>query len=264
MSRVFITGSTDGLGRAAAETLLAQGHEVVLHARSKQRASAIADLKSLGIVVGDLSSAKETKSVAEQVNAIGRMNAVIHNAGIYSERSRGSTPEGHATIFAVNTLAPFILTALIERPDRLVYLSSGLHRGGEGPLNDLDWKTRPWDTGRAYAESKLHVVALACALSRRWPKVFSNAVDPGWARTKMGGSSAPVDLATGARTQSWLAVSDEPAAKVSGKYWYQLRQQDPATQAIDPGYQDELITQLERLTGLPLPSGPLGEGRGEG
>ena len=251
MARVFITGSSDGLGRASAESLMAQGHEVVLHARSPQRASAIADLRprALGIAIGDLSSAKETKSVAEQVNAIGRMNAVIHNAGIYSESARGSTPEGHATIFAVNTLAPFILTALIERPDRLVYLSSGLHRGGEGPLNDLDWKTRRWDSGRAYAESKLHVVALACALARRWPHVFSNSVDPGWARTKMGGSAAPVDLATGSKTQSWLAVSEEPAAKVSGKYWHQLRQQEPASSALDPAYQDELITQLERLTG---------------
>jgi hypothetical protein len=69
----------------------------------------------------------------------------------------------------------------------------------------------------------------------------------------MGGSSAPVDLATGARTQSWLAVSEEPAAKVSGKYWYQLRQQDPAREALDPEYQDELLAELERLCGLPLP-----------
>jgi NAD(P)-dependent dehydrogenase (short-subunit alcohol dehydrogenase family) len=222
MARVFITGSTDGLGRAAALMLIDGGHDVVVHARNPERASAVADLarNSAGVVTGDLSSAAGTRSIAEQVNAIGRMDAVIHNAGIYSERSRGSTPEGHATILAVNSLASYILTALIERPDRLIYLSSGLHRGGEGSLGDIDWTRRPWDSARAYAESKLHVAALAFALARRWPAVLSNAVDPGWVRTRMGGSSAPVDLETGQRTQTWLAVSNEPAALVSGRYWH--------------------------------------------
>src|SRR5262249_14620632 len=147
MAIVFITGSSDGLGRAAAQSLLDGGHKVVLHARSSKRAATIASLasRSLGVVVGDLSSAAETRDIADQVNAIGRMDAVIHNAGIYSERGRGSTPEGHAGILAVNTLAPYILTALIARPDRLVYLSSGLHSGGAGSLGDLDWKTRTWD-----------------------------------------------------------------------------------------------------------------------
>jgi NAD(P)-dependent dehydrogenase (short-subunit alcohol dehydrogenase family) len=182
MARVCITGSTDGLGRAAAQSLLDDGHEVVLHARSTERASTLADLASqaAGVVIGNLRSAAEIHGVAEQVNAIGRMNAVIHNAGIYTAPRRGSTPEGHAGVLAVNTLAPFILTTLIERPDRLVYLSSGLHRGGEGSLRDLDWTERPWNAARAYAESKLHVVALAFFLARRWPGVLSNAVDPGW------------------------------------------------------------------------------------
>ena len=203
MARIFITGSTDGLGRAAARSLLDDGHDVFLHARSTERASTLADLASqaAGVVIGDLRSAAEIHRIAEQVNAIGRMNAVIHNAGIYTAPRRGSTPEGHAGILAVNTLAPFMLTALIERPDRLVYLSSGLHRGGEGSLRDLDWTERPWNPARAYAESKLHVVALAFFLARRWPGVLSNAVDPGWARTRMGGASAPVDIHGTAHTE---------------------------------------------------------------
>jgi NAD(P)-dependent dehydrogenase (short-subunit alcohol dehydrogenase family) len=255
MAIVFITGSSDGLGRAAAQSLLDAGHKVVLHARSAKRAATIANLasRSAGVVVGDLSSAAETLDIADQVNAIGRMDAVIHNAGIYSERSRGSTPEGHASILAVNTLAPYILTALIARPDRLVYLSSGLHSGGAGSLGDLDWKTRTWDPGKAYAESKLHVVALAFALARRWPKVLSNAVNPGWVRTKMGGSGAPVDLDTGQRTQSWLAVSDEPAALVSGRYWHHMRQEQPASEASDPNFGEQLIVKLADLTGVTLP-----------
>jgi NAD(P)-dependent dehydrogenase (short-subunit alcohol dehydrogenase family) len=167
MARIFITGSTDGLGRDAAQTLMEDGHQVVLHARSRERAEAIGDLasRSAGVVIGDLSSAAETRKIAEQVNAIGRMNAVIHNAGIYKERSRNATPEGHARILAVNTLAPYMLTALIERPRRLIYLSSGLHRGGGGPLRDIDWVESRWDMSRAYSESKLSIAALAFAVA---------------------------------------------------------------------------------------------------
>jgi NAD(P)-dependent dehydrogenase (short-subunit alcohol dehydrogenase family) len=254
MSRIFITGSTDGLGRAAAESLLNDGHQVVLHARSRQRAGALADIapRSAGVVIGDLSSAAETRSIAAQVNAIGRMDAVIHNAGIYREQERGATPEGHATILAVNTLAPYMLTALIERPDRLIYLSSSEHYSGGGPLRDIDWKERRWDSARAYAESKLYLVALAMALARRWPDVLSNAVDPGWARSRMGGPSAPISLETGQRTQSWLAASDDPAAKVSGRYWYQQRQQQPASEPMETSFQDQLIAELHRLTGVAL------------
>src|SRR5689334_22625267 len=140
MAIVFISGSTDGLGSAAAQSLLDRGHRVVLHARSKDRAKAIADLasRSAGLVVGDLRSAAEIRSIADQVNVIARMDAIIHNAAVYPERSRGSTPEGHAGTLAVNTLAPYMLTALIARPGRLVYISSGLHRSGEGSLSDVD------------------------------------------------------------------------------------------------------------------------------
>jgi NAD(P)-dependent dehydrogenase (short-subunit alcohol dehydrogenase family) len=256
MARIFITGSTDGLGRAAARVLLDGGHKVVLHARTEDRASAVNDLASAGadVVVGDLRSATETRSVADQVNALGHMDAVIHNAGIYTIQQRGATPEGHATTLAVNTLAPYILTALMERPHRLVFLSSGLHRGGEGSLRDIDWTQRSWDTGRAYAESKLQVVALAFALARRWPGVLSNAVDPGWVRTRMGGAGAPVDLETGARTQSWLAVSEETEAKVSGRYWHHQRQQTPAGEATEPAFQDQLLERLAELTGITLPA----------
>jgi len=251
MAHIFVTGSTDGLGRAAAQSLIDDGHHVVLHARSAERASAIGDLAShsAGVVIGDLSSAAETRSIAQQVNAMGRMDAIIHNAGIYRERTRGPTPEGHPTMLAVNTLAPYLLTALIERPDRLIYLSSSEHYAGNGPLRDIAWTKRPWDSARAYGESKLYITALAFALARRWPEVLSNAVDPGWARTRMGGPSAPVSIDAGQRTQSWLAVSNDPAALVSGRYWYHLHQQQPASEVMDSAFQDQLIAEL---TGVAL------------
>jgi NAD(P)-dependent dehydrogenase (short-subunit alcohol dehydrogenase family) len=254
MRRIFITGSTDGLGRAAAQALIDEGHQVVLHARSKQRAAALADLapRSAGVVVGDLGSAVETHAIADQVNRIGRMDAVIHNAGIYREPNRGPTPEGHAKVLAVNTLAPYLLTKLIERPDRLIYLSSGMHRAGEDSLRDIDWTERRWNTNQAYADSKLFVTTLAMAVARRWPKVRSSAVDPGWVPTKMGGAGAPDDLKEGHLTQTWLAVSDDPAAKITGGFWHHRKQQKPAAPALDAGFQDKLIARLAELTGVAL------------
>jgi NAD(P)-dependent dehydrogenase (short-subunit alcohol dehydrogenase family) len=254
MRRVFITGSTDGLGRGAAQTLIAEGHQVVLHARSKERAAALSDLapKAAGIVIGDLASAAQTRSLAEPVIKLGRMDAVIHNAGIFREPARGNTPEGHAKVLAVNVLAPFMLTALIQRPDRLVYLSSSMHRGGEGPLDDIDWSKRSWDTYRAYSESKLYVTALAFAVARQWPQVLSNAVDPGWVPTKMGGRGAPDDLEQGHLTQTWLAASDDAAAKSSGGLWHHRKRQQPAAQSLDVRFQDELVAKLTTITGVKL------------
>lgn len=254
MSRIFITGSTDGLGLAAARTLMDEGHEVVLHARSPERAATLSDMaaRSAGVVIGDLSSAAETRAIAEQVRRIGRMDAVIHNAGIYREPGRGTTPEGHAKTLAVNTLAPYMLTAMSERPDRLIYLSSGMHRGAEGSLTDIDWVDRRWEPSLAYSESKLYVTALALTIARRWAGVLSNAVDPGWVPTRMGGRGAPDDLSLGHLTQTWLAVSEDPAAKVSGGYWYHRKRQRPAPQALDPEFQDRLMVRLHELTGVRL------------
>jgi NAD(P)-dependent dehydrogenase (short-subunit alcohol dehydrogenase family) len=254
VSRVFITGSTDGLGRAAARLLIDEGHDVLLHARNRERAAAVADLApcAAGVVIGDLSSAAETRRLADHVNDVGRMDAVVHNAGIYLEPSRGSTPEGHATTLAVNTLAPYMLTALIGRPDRLVYLSSGMHLGGAGSLRDIDWTERRWNAAQAYSESKLQVIALAITVAQAWPAVLSNSVDPGWVPTKMGGPWASDDLEMGYLTQTWLAVSDEAAATVTGGYWYHRQRQRPAREAADPAFQRKLMDRLAGLTGIAL------------
>lgn len=254
MSRIFITGSSDGLGLAAARTLIGEGHDVVLHARSKERTAAIAAdaRRAAGVMIGDLSSAAQTRALAEAVNKIGRMDAVIHNAGVYQEPSRGSTPEGHAKTLAVNTLAPYLLTALIERPRRLVYLSSGMHLDASGSLRDIDWTQRRWEPNAAYSESKLFVTTLAFAVARHWPEVLSNAVDPGWVPTKMGGPGAPDDLTQGHLTQTWLATSKDAAAHVSGRYWHHRQQRQAAEQAIDVDFQDRLMAKLAAITGVAL------------
>lgn len=254
MARIFITGSTDGLGLAAARTLLNQGHEVLLHARTRARVAALDDLapQAAGVVVGDLGSAAETRDLAEQVNALGRMDAVIHNAGVYLAPGRVATAEGHSRTLAVNVLAPYILTGLIERPGRLIYVSSGMHHGAGGNLQDIDWTGRRWNASAAYSESKLHVSALSASIARHWPDVLSNSVDPGWVPTRMGGAGAPDDLAMGHDTQSWLAVSNDPDALASGKYWHHRRQRRPDPKVLDTDFQDRLTEKLAELTGLIL------------
>ena len=188
------------------------------------------------------------------MNELGSFDAVIHNAGVgYREVRRIETEDGLPHVFAVNTLAPYILTALIHRPKRLVYLSSGLHQSGDASLKDLAWKERPWRGQQAYSDSKLHDVILAFAIARLWPDVFSNALEPGWVPTKMGGQNAPDDLAQGYQTQAWLAVSEEPEAKVTGEYFYHLRPRKPNQAARDHGKQEILLEACERFSGVQVP-----------
>ncbi|HEY0373492.1 MAG TPA: SDR family NAD(P)-dependent oxidoreductase [Amnibacterium sp.] len=243
MARVLITGSADGLGRAAAETLLRDGHDVIVHARSRDRLTAVQPLLDGGAdgVTGDLGDLEQTRSVADQVNALGHVDAVIHNAGVSSGTG----------VLPVNVVAPFVLTASIALPRRLIYLSSDLHRGGRADLSRIDWSGR----GRSgsYSDSKLFVTALAFAVARRLPDVASNAVNPGWVPTRMGGPGAPDDLRLGHRTQEWLATSDDPEARSTGGYWFHQQRHRSHPAAQDPRFQDELVASLEAHTGMALP-----------
>lgn len=255
MARVFITGSSDGLGRMAAQLLIEEGHSVVLHARSEERTKeALAAVPGAETcMTGDLSSMAQTRKVAEQVNALGSFDAVIHNAGVgYQSPKRIVTEDGLPRELAVNTIAPYILTALIQRPKRLIYLSSGLHRNGDPSLKDLLWEQRPWQGQQAYSDTKLHDVLLAFAIARRWPDVLSNALEPGWVATKMGGANAPDDLTEGYRTQAWLAVSDDAAARASGGYFYHMRPREPNRAARDEKRQEKLIEACRQISGVAL------------
>ncbi|MDA8098910.1 MAG: SDR family NAD(P)-dependent oxidoreductase [Nitrospiraceae bacterium] len=254
MARIFITGSADGLGLMEARMLAAQGHEVVLHGRNEQRAKdALSRVPgAVTALAADLSSIAETRSLAEEVNDLGSFDAVIHNAGVYHVPHNSRTVDGLPEIFAVNSLAPYILTCLIRRPKRLVYTSSGLHRGGDGALRDLA-SGEAEKVASNYADTKLHMVILAFAVARKWPEVLSNAMEPGWAATKMGGAGAPVSVEDGSRTQVWLAVSRDREALVSGRYFHHLRPGSFHPAAADPAVQEKYLSLCGRLSGIVFP-----------
>jgi NAD(P)-dependent dehydrogenase (short-subunit alcohol dehydrogenase family) len=255
MARVFITGSSDGLGLMVGRLLADQGHEVVLHARSDARAADARKAlpKAEAVVVGDLATIAAVKDVAAQVNALGRLDAVVHNAAVGFKEGHRATSDGVPHVFAINTLAPYVLTALIERPKRLVYLSSGMHERANAHLDDILWRKRRWDGSSAYAESKLHDVLLAFAVARLWPDALSNAMTPGWVATKMGGAGAPDDLNQAHLTQGWLATSDDPAARTTGGYFYHLKRREPNPETRDIALQDKLIAICREVSGVEMP-----------
>jgi NAD(P)-dependent dehydrogenase (short-subunit alcohol dehydrogenase family) len=239
MARIFITGSADGLGQLAAKELVRQGHQVVLHGRNEQRATdAWKNIPGAETALAaDLSSIAETKALAAEVNKLGSFDAIIHNAGVYQLA---------AQILHVNTLAPYILTCLIHPPKRLIYMSSGMHSGGDATLSGLKGPS----SRVSYADSKLHDLILAKAVARKWTGIYSNAVDPGWVPTKMGGAGAPDDLEQGFQTQVWLAVSNDPEALVSGHYFHHRRQGKYQLQVDDTDVQDRLLELCAHLSGV--------------
>ena len=243
MARIFITGSADGLGQLAARSLVEQGHQVVLHARNSERGRYAKQNvpEAEHVITGNLSNIEETKNVAHEANALGQFDAVIHNAGVYQASPR--------EILLVNTIAPYILTCLISRPRRLIYLSSGMHLQGRANLENLNLDSR----SISYSDSKLHVVLLSMAVARHWPDVYSNAVDPGWVPTKMGGRGAPDDLQRGYETQTWLAVSNDSGAQVSGRYFFHRTERRFNPQASDIMLQERLLSFCGDITGIPFP-----------
>jgi NAD(P)-dependent dehydrogenase (short-subunit alcohol dehydrogenase family) len=253
MARTFITGSSTGLGLLAGQRLTEQGHAVVLHARDDRRASdARAELPNAeSVLVGDIETIAGAVALAEKVNALGRFDAVIHNAGIYGGGER-TTSDGLRAVFAVNVLAPYILTSLVTPPERLVYLSSSMHLGAGANLDDVQWQHRRWAESTAYSESKLHVLLFAFAVARLWPDVKANGVDPGWVPTRMGGQGATDDLLQGCLTQVELAVptTDGPLANATGKYFHHLAEKKADPQSRDGALQDQLLALCAGASGI--------------
>lgn len=249
-----MTGSSDGIGLETARQLVAAGHRVVLHARSADRAreAAAAVPEAAGVAVGDLSTIAGARAAGENAADQGPYDAIIHNAGVGSRTARQVTADGLERIFAVNVLAPYVLTAVMPVPQRMVYLASGLHTAGRVRLDDLQYERRPWDGLQAYSDSKLYDVMLAFAVARRWQRARINAVDPGWIKTKLAGPGAPGELPEGADTQVWLATSDEPGAVVTGAYLKRRRELHANPAAYDTRLQEALLAACAQLSGEEL------------
>jgi NAD(P)-dependent dehydrogenase (short-subunit alcohol dehydrogenase family) len=248
MARILITGSSDGLGLLAAQRLVQRGHSVVLHARNSQRAkdALAACPQAENVVTADISSLSETKRLAQDVNKLGPFDCIIHNAGLYRGPFR-KTPEGIPALFAVNTIAPYVLANLITRPKRLVFLSSERHRKGDSSLKDFLWTQRgesAWDEAAAYEDSKLHNVMLAKAFARHWPDTKINAMDPGWVPTKMGGTGAPAKLEHAIETYIMLAEGVEPDSQKTGRYFRPSKREENAEPTSEDEIAQEKLLQL--------------------
>lgn len=229
----MVTGASTGLGLHTAQALSAAGHEVVGHVRDRSRVPEPAAQAWVGVVHADLTDLGQLRDLARRADEHGPFDAVIHNAGVLHP------PDA----LLVNTVAPYVLTALMARPARLIYLSSGMHRSGSADLRGLD-------RGNAsYSDSKLWVTALSMAFAARWHGTVSHAVDPGWVPTRMGGRHAPDDLTAGHETQVWLATADD-LAPATGGYWHHRTPQRPHPAALDRRFQDQLLDALAARTGV--------------
>ena len=235
MALILITGASRGLGRNAAAALADDGHDVVIHVRDRAFTDPAGATRWKGTVVGDLAELDGIRSVARHASEFGRFAAIVHSAGTMDSRDG----------VMVNTVAPYALTALLEKPDRLIYLSSSMHRSGSQDLRRLAAGTA------SYSDSKLWVTTLAMALTSRWKGTSSHAVDPGWVPTRMGGPGAPDDLRAGHETQVWLAAQHDVIPH-SGGYWYHQRTQQAHRAAYDEEFQASLVAALSRRTGITL------------
>lgn len=262
MPRILITGSADGLGLLVAQRLVSRSHNVIIHARNSQRASDALALcpGASDVVTGDLSSLPSTKSLADSINALGPIDTLILNAGLYHGAFRACKETSNIpAVLAVNTVSPYVLAALISpRPKRIVFLSSSMHRGGDASLRDFLWLERgegAWDEHSAYSDTKLHNVLLAKGLARRWKGTSVNALDPGWMPTKMGGKSAPGDLEESVKSYVLLAegLEGEEVGEVTGKYWGPGGKEGSALKVCEEEErQEELLRRLGEFTGVRL------------
>jgi NAD(P)-dependent dehydrogenase (short-subunit alcohol dehydrogenase family) len=249
MAVIGITGSTDGIGRATARLLLADGHRVLIHARSRERGEPVAKALAgdVALVVGDLARIDDVRRLADQAREDGPIVTWVHNAGVWV---RGSTPrtsaDGHETTFAVNVLAPHLLTHLLsdELQGRLLWLGSGLAGSARPQPAALGRETDP---RRAYAESKACDVALALAWNRRLPDVISVAVDPGWVKTKLASPGAPGDVSSSADTIAFCCTAPDLA---SAPYWKNRAPTPVPGPLRDPALQDAIFAACDRMVGV--------------
>lgn len=199
--------------------------------------------------MADVSNISGMKQLASEANKLGSFDTVIHNAGVGYTQPSIRTADGFAHVFAINSLAPYVLTTLMERPKRLIYVSSGLHYDGDNSLEDVTWSNRRWSAFQAYSDSKLQNVVLAFAVARMWKDVESVAMSPGWVKTKMGGSGAPGSAESGASHLIRLASMGHLE---SGRYFAPEVGRGPHSAADDSNVQRRYIRICQSLSGVTL------------
>jgi NAD(P)-dependent dehydrogenase (short-subunit alcohol dehydrogenase family) len=266
---VVVTGASSGIGAAAAVELAKLGATVVPVGRDPQRIAGIAKKVGAEPLEADFSSLDEVRRLAELLLARhDRIDVLVNNAGLVAGR-RSLTADGYETTFAVNHLAPFLLTNLLldrmrtSAPARVVTTSSDAHHSGRIDLADLQGEKK-WSTWSAYANSKLANILFTRALARRLEGtgVVANCLHPGVIRTRLGrGTPLPIRLgwrvaglffkrpATGAETIVYLASAPE-AGELSGGYFADSRERSPSARAQDDDLGERLWTQSARLVGL--------------
>ena len=277
---VLVTGSTDGIGKETARRLAAMGASVLVHGKSRERGEetvrelrgeahggppgdrAPGDGATVGLVVGDLSSMEEVRGLAGQVReaGLGRLDVLINNAGIVVAGGRTETEDGHELTFAVNHLAPFLLTNLLldelkgSAPSRVVTVSSELHGRARMEFEDLQMES-DWGPRKAYNRSKLANVLFTYELARRLggTEVTANVLHPGVVGTKLlrrgfgaRGSSTP---AAAAEALVHLATSPKLEG-VTGHYFRQQQEAESSPGSRDEAAQRKLWELSERLCGL--------------
>ena len=247
MTTICLTGSTDGIGLVAARTLLAEGHRVLVHARSEERGRPVVDALTgdVDLVVGDLASLAEVRALGERLRQE-PLDVLAHNAGVWVRDSTPSlTVDGFETTFGVNVLAPHLLTSLVagHLAGRLLWLGSGMAGSGRPKPTALGGTREP---RQAYADSKACDVALAVGWGRRLG-LPSAAVDPGWVRTKLASAGAPGAVEDGADTLAWCCTQ---APLEQAPYWKDRAPTPVPGRLRDAGLQDALLEQCDRLAGI--------------
>ncbi|HEX7840101.1 MAG TPA: SDR family NAD(P)-dependent oxidoreductase [Kofleriaceae bacterium] len=267
---VLVTGSTDGIGRATARALAAGGMKVILHGRTKLKLdAALAELRGelpgaeLEGVSFDLGSQAAVRRGAEQILArVPALHVLINNAGIFADE-RVVTDDGVELTFAVNYLAPFLLTQLLAQrleasatsaPSRVINVASIAHTRGRIHIDDLTLSSA-WTGYAAYAMSKLANVMHAISLSERHTpdRLVAYALHPGVIQTKLlrrgFGPVAGARPEDGARASVRLA-GEEAITAPSGSYFSDGVQTQAAPAARDAAMRTALWDASLRLTGL--------------
>jgi NAD(P)-dependent dehydrogenase (short-subunit alcohol dehydrogenase family) len=273
MPIVILTGATRGIGRAAAIALAGRGVELGLVGRDPARVRATAeDARAAGGApvhehVADLARMDEVRRLgAELLESYPRIDVLANNAGAMFT-SRHVTPDGFEQTFALNHLAPFLLTnLLLERlavsGGRVVTTASDAHKGGRLDLDDLQSGRGRFRPGRVYGTSKLCNILFTRELQRRYPVIAANCFHPGVIRTGFGkndGALARIGLTvagpflrspqSGASSLVWLAL-DPNAGELRGAYLEKQRVVQPSAQAQDDVLAAALWDRSEKLTAL--------------